>query len=100
MQEKNYDFTGENNPNWKGGISKNHYHYKKIQVERYPERVRARKILRDAVRDGKITPPERCQSCNKIKALQGHHEDYEKPYDVKWLCKKCHDQIHNISESQ
>ncbi|HRQ55036.1 MAG TPA: hypothetical protein PL018_12315 [Ignavibacteriaceae bacterium] len=28
--------SGENNPNWKGGISKDNYHYKKIQVERYP----------------------------------------------------------------
>lgn len=37
-----YDFNGENNPNWKGGISQNYYHYKKIQKQRYPEKIKAR----------------------------------------------------------
>jgi len=44
-----YDFSGKNNPRWKGGISKNHYHYKKIQMERHPERVKARNILNKAI---------------------------------------------------
>jgi len=33
--KKNY---GDKNGNWKGGISKNNYHYKKLQIEKFPER--------------------------------------------------------------
>ena len=30
----------DKNGNWKGGISKDNYHYKKIQIERYPKKIR------------------------------------------------------------
>jgi transcriptional regulator len=33
---------GKCNPNWKGGISSNNYHYKKLQIERYPDRTISR----------------------------------------------------------
>lgn len=36
---------GENNRNWKGGISTNHYHYKRIQKQRYPEHIAARDAI-------------------------------------------------------
>lgn len=84
---------GENNPNCKGGISKNHYHYKKLQMKKYPERVKARLILFKAVESGKISRPEFCEQCKKKRKLGGHHKDYSKPFDVEWLCSECHRKV-------
>lgn len=41
-----------------------------------------------AVRCGKLTP-QPCETCGKLK-VQKHHEDYSRPLDVEWLCRKCH----------
>lgn len=83
----------ENNGNWKGGISKNHYHYKKIQMGRYPERVRARQEVFNAIQRGEIIR-QPCSVCGLEKA-HAHHEDYSKPLDVMWLCRKHHREIHD-----
>lgn len=85
--------SGSNNPNYKGGISTNHYHYKKIQKERYPEKIRAREILYDHVKRGNIKR-ERCEVCGKENA-HAHHEDYSKPLEVRWLCRKHHRILHD-----
>lgn len=89
MHEK-YDLHGSNNPHWKGGISKNNFHYKKIQIERYPAKVRCRVLLHRLVRSGKIIPPKECSKCGKECKPHAHHKDYSKPTDVEWLCKPCH----------
>jgi len=85
---------GSNNHNWKGGISNENYRYKKIQLQRYPEKDRSGKLLRKAVKKGKIKKPNECEKCKDNGKLQGHHEDYTKPLEVIWLCKKCHNKIH------
>lgn len=86
------DQYGENNPNWKGGVSEDYYRYKKRQKEKYPERVKARKKLHNAIQDGRIKR-ESCAVCGEADA-QGHHEDYSKPLDVVWLCEKHHREYH------
>jgi len=57
-------------------------------------RVKARSDLNHAVKNGKI---ERlpCESCGNEKT-EGHHHDYSKPLDVKWLCDKCHHEEHKL----
>jgi hypothetical protein len=54
---------------------------------------RAQKAVADAVRTGRLKKPEHCEVCGeKIPKgkLQGHHEDYSKPLEVRWVCTKCH----------
>ena len=85
--------TGEHNPNYKNGISANHYHYKKIQLARYPERVKARKKVAHALLVGRIKKKP-CQNCGDPKVF-AHHHDYSKPLEVEWLCRQCHRAEHN-----
>jgi DNA-binding CsgD family transcriptional regulator len=84
--------VGDKNPVWKGGISSNNYHYKKIQIARYPERVNARRILNEEVRAGRIKRGP-CVICGVLRT-QGHHEDYQKPLSVIWLCRMHHREEH------
>lgn len=59
---------------------------------RDPAKIKARNALQYAVRSGKIVrrPCERCGAGD----AHGHHEDYSKPFEVHWLCRKCHDAHH------
>jgi len=51
---RNSQATGPNNPNWRGGVSQDNYHYKKLQRQRYPEKVAAREAVHRATRSGKL----------------------------------------------
>lgn len=59
-----------------------------------PEKTRAHRAVRSAVRSGRLTPPEACADCGESKPLQAHHEDYAKLLDVEWLCSLCHNARH------
>lgn len=45
-----------------------------------------------AIRSGKLIR-QPCSRCNDPKSV-AHHEDYEKPLEVIWLCQPCHKQRH------
>ncbi len=47
-------------------------------------------MLQDAVRAGKIQRASACSNCGTIGKVEGHHEDYARPLDVVWLCRRCH----------
>jgi hypothetical protein len=62
--------------------------------ERYPMKYAAHLIFNKAKCDGLISKASNCSICNSDKKVEGHHDDYTKPLDVRWLCKKCHDEWH------
>jgi len=68
----------------------------KKMKQKYPEKHSARAKLRYAVKTGKIIKPVECENCSNVLPLHGHHEDYDKPLDVKWLCTICHLDAHGI----
>jgi hypothetical protein len=57
-------------------------------------KMQARKIFRTAVSSGYLTRPEQCEKCNKQCKPEGHHEDYSKPLEIRWLCRVCHNHEH------
>ena len=61
----------------------------------HPEKHKTRDKLRLAVRRGKIIKPDKCSKCGiEGVKINAHHEDYSRPYDVLWLCDKCHVERH------
>jgi methylphosphotriester-DNA--protein-cysteine methyltransferase len=50
----------------------------------------AHNTLYKAVKKGEVYKPSSCSACNKKGIIHGHHEDYNKPLDVVWLCPLCH----------
>ena len=65
----------------------------RVAKRKYPEKWKARQDLRNAVASGKIEKLP-CEICGNLKS-QGHHEDYSKPLEVKWLCAKHHAELHS-----
>ena len=50
---------------------------------------RAGRLMRNAIKKGLITRQVVCAGCGG-KAVEGHHDDYNKPLEVRWLCRPCH----------
>lgn len=61
----------------------------KAWQERNRTKRAAHNIVNNAIRDGKLIPVP-CELCLSEDGVQAHHEDYDKPLDVMWLCQRCH----------
>ena len=55
-------------------------------------RVRAHNAVARAIRNGDLVRVP-CIRCGEKKSV-AHHEDYDKPLEVMWLCQPCHKQRH------
>lgn len=66
-------------------------------IDNNPYKRSAQLMLNMAVRDGKINKPENCSCCGlwyPSRKIHGHHHDYADPFNVTWLCYKCHAAMH------
>lgn len=82
----------ENNPNWKGGVSKQAIRYTKKYKENNPNKIKTHRLLATEIRAGRIKR-EACEICGNSKT-DAHHDDYFKPLNVRWLCRKHHIELH------
>ncbi len=66
--------------------------YQRSQYQKHRAKCNARSKLEYAVRTGKIVrqPCEVCSSTNS----QAHHDDYSKPFQVRWFCQTHHSGLH------
>lgn len=55
---------------------------------------RAHKAVRYALSVDRLTRPETCEACGRRGKPDAHHEDYSRPLDVRWLCRRCHKRVH------
>jgi hypothetical protein len=54
--------------------------------------VLAHKLTAKAIRNG-ILKRQPCEVCGDP-ISEGHHDDYDKPLDIRWLCTKHHGEAH------
>jgi len=56
-----------------------------------------RKVAK-AIRQGLLERPLWCVICGRSQCrINAHHNDYDFPYDIMWLCSSCHKKIHQQS---
>ena len=64
---------------------------------KYPLKIQCRRKVVCAIQSGKLKRGH-CEDCGKTPSqekIYGHHEDYDKPLEVVWLCSSCHMRRHS-----
>lgn len=68
-------------------------------ASRHHTKMHARQQYAAAVRTGKLKRAEACERCSSTGCrIDGHHESYQRPLDVVWLCEPCHRKRHREIE--
>lgn len=62
--------------------------------------------VQKAIKDGIIKKLTACEVCGQEKrykngkaGVHAHHDDYNFPLKVRWLCRKCHHEWHMVNEA-
>ncbi len=66
--------------------------YRRRWREKNKQKIRAHKIVGNEVRRGRLTPGS-CDCCGSTDT-KAHHEDYNKPLEVVWVCATRHGELH------
>lgn len=77
----------------KRGNRQNAEDLRKYRTEN-PKKYKAHRAIRSAIKNGTITKSDECELCSSSLGIEGHHDDYDKPLEVRWLCSKCHSLWH------
>lgn len=71
-----------------------------MSLEEDRKRNRSRGTLNRAIKNGDLLRPSCCQQCGVTAdagaTIHAHHEDYDQPLGVIWLCQDCHGQRHGM----
>ena len=67
--------------------------YVKEYRKKFPKKYAAHLLVNNRLRDGKLEK-KCCEICGSEKSV-AHHDDYDKPLEVRWLCPIHHKQWHS-----
>ncbi len=59
----------------------------------HPERRTAHQRVNTAIRSGRLQK-QPCEVCGTTENIDGHHDRYDQPLVVRWLCRLHHAQHH------
>ena len=86
------------NPSYYRNYSSAHRKYDKRFIgyvqnwkKRNPEKKEAHRIVLNAFRSGELRRLP-CEICGNVGFA--HHDNYSKPFDIRWLCRKHHAAFH------
>ena len=65
-------------------------------IKKHYVKVTAHRRLSEAIQQGKVERHSKCSVCGGCDNIMAHHEDYDKPLEVIWLCWICHNNVHNL----
>lgn len=82
--------------------SDNHFHRGGVRADD-----KAHNLVEVAVRNGKLVTLTTCEACggngtpykDGRRPIQAHHDDYNFPLVVRWLCKNCHHGWHRRNKA-
>jgi len=61
---------------------------------RNPLKYRAQWKVMNALTKGRLRRPHYCERCGAQARVDAHHDNYERPLWVRWLCRPCHSAVH------
>ena len=88
LASRNRRQDGAFNNNWKGGNTERKRRYRMANPQKHAVHL----ATRNAIRKG-ILVQAPCAVCGAT-PTEAHHEDYERPLEITWLCKKHHLESH------
>ncbi len=91
-RDKSRAWTVKANRKWRANHTKEFSQYILEWRKRNPEKAHANQVVYQAVKRGTLIRPDHCTLCGVKCKPHGHHDDYEKPLEVMWLCSPCHKQ--------
>jgi hypothetical protein len=59
-----------------------------------PAKYVARYMTKAAIRSGRLVRPGACDVCGLACRPDSHHDDYNRPLEIRWLCESCHKKVH------
>ncbi len=71
------------------------YEYVKQYREKYPKKYKAHNMVANQKRLGNLHEKP-CEVCGSLSVV-AHHDDYDQPLNVRWLCQAHHKQWHEES---
>ena len=51
---------------------------------------RAHVAVQRAIKRGTLVKPDTCERCGNKEQITAAHDSYDRPLDVRWLCRSCH----------